>query len=377
MRIIGLFYMAVIPALPESQSVTNVLSVIYVSIQKKMSNLTLKQPDDWHIHLREGAYLKNTVNDAARAFHRAVVMPNLATPITTVQAAIEYRDKILAANTSDHDFTPLMTLYLTDNTDLNEFKNAKANGIVACKLYPQGATTNSAYGVTDVKKLYPVFEAMQAAGLLLLIHGEVIDPSVDIFDREKVFIESTLAQLLNDFPKLKIVLEHITTAFAADFVSQASEQLAATITAHHLWCNRNALLSGGIRPHYYCLPILKRETDRQALLKAATSGHSRFFIGTDSAPHAQHKKESACGCAGIYTALHAIPLYAQIFESMNALNRLEAFTSTNGPQFYGLPVNTQTITLKKSQWTVPESLNYGDDTLIPFLAGETLDWSLA
>lgn len=343
-----------------------------------MQTLTITRPDDWHIHLRDGAYLPRTVADAARQFHRAIAMPNLVPPVTDTREAAAYRERILAARPAGSDFEPLLVLYLTDNTDPAEMATAKASGFVhACKLYPAGATTNSASGVTDIRKIYPVLAAMETAGLPLLLHGEVTDNHIDIFDREAIFIERTLLPLTRDFPALKIVLEHITTDEAAEFVANAPANIAATITAHHLLFNRNDMLAGGIRPHFYCLPILKRNTHQQALLHAATSGSPKFFLGTDSAPHAQHKKEMACGCAGCYTALHAIELYAEAFEHTGHLDKLEGFASFYGADFYGLPRNTDTITLKKIPQTMPTSLDFGDETLIPLLAGATLQWSVA
>lgn len=342
-----------------------------------MRSLTITRPDDWHIHLRDGDYLPRTVADAARQFHRAIAMPNLLPPVTTTAEAAAYRERILAARPVDADFEPLMVLYLTDNTSPAEMAAAKASGWVhACKLYPAGATTNSSSGVTDINKIYPVLAAMEKAGLPLLLHGEVTDNHIDIFDREAVFIERTLQPLVKNFPALKIVLEHITTADAAAFVTEASAHVAATITAHHLLFNRNDLLAGGVRPHFYCLPILKRNTHQQALLRAATSGSNKFFLGTDSAPHAQQKKETACGCAGCYSALHALELYAEAFDQAGQLDKLEAFASFYGADFYGLPRNTSTVTLMEKAQTVPEYLDFGSERLIPLLAGGTLRWSL-
>jgi dihydroorotase len=342
-----------------------------------MRTLTLTRPDDWHIHLRDGSYLPRTVSDAAQQFHRAIVMPNLVPPVTNTHEAHSYRERILAARPAASDFDPLMVLYLTDTTDPAEMAVAKASGFVhACKLYPAGATTNSHSGVTDIQKIYRVIAAMEKAGLPLLLHGEVTDNHIDIFDREAIFIERTLQPLVRDFPALKIVLEHITTADAVDFVRSASNNVAATITAHHLLLNRNDMLAGGIRPHFYCLPILKRNTHQAALIRAATSGSSKFFLGTDSAPHAQHKKETACGCAGCYTALHALELYAEAFDQAGALDKLEGFASFYGADFYGLPHNTKKVTLIEKPQTVPDTLAFGDETLIPLLAGNTLRWSL-
>lgn len=338
--------------------------------------ITLTRPDDWHIHLRDGDALPRTVADAARYFGRAIAMPNLVPPVTDTQQALAYRERIVAARPSGSQFEPLMVLYLTDNTDPQEIFRAKAAGIHACKLYPAGATTNSASGVTDLKKVYPVLEAMQETGMLFLLHGEVTDSAIDIFDREKVFIDHTLTQLTQHFPALRMVLEHITTSEAAAFVSEAPANVGATITAHHLLYNRNHMLAGGIRPHYYCLPILKRNTHQEALIKAAISGSPKFFLGTDSAPHAQHRKEAACGCAGSYTANAALELYAEAFEDAGALDKLEGFASHFGPDFYQLPRNTDTITLVKQAWQIPESLTLGDQSLIPLRAGETLRWQV-
>lgn len=338
--------------------------------------ITLTRPDDWHIHLRDGDALQRTVADAARYFGRAIAMPNLVPPVTDTQQALAYKERILAARPAGSSFEPLMVLYLTDNTEPQEIFRAKAAGIHACKLYPAGATTNSASGVTDLKKVYPVLEAMQETGMLFLLHGEVTDSAIDIFDREKTFIDRTLTQLVDHFPALRMVLEHITTSEAAAFVSEAPANVGATITAHHLLYNRNHMLAGGIRPHYYCLPILKRNTHQQALIKAATSGNPKFFLGTDSAPHAQNRKEAACGCAGSYTANAALELYAEAFEDAGALDKLEGFASHFGPDFYQLPRNTDTITLVKQSWQVPDSLTLGDQSLIPLRAGETLRWQV-
>lgn len=336
--------------------------------------LTLIAPDDWHIHLRDGDALRLTVADAARQFERAIVMPNLVPPVTTAEQALAYKDRILNAVPAGLSFTPLMVLYLTEQTTAADIFAAQAAGVVGCKLYPAGATTNSASGVRDIDKIIPVFEAMAEAGLVLELHGEVTDSAIDIFDREAVFIERTLVPLVARLPGLRIVLEHITTAQAAEFVASAPANVAATITAHHLLYNRNHMLAGGIRPHYYCLPILKRNTHQQALLAAATSGNPKFFLGTDSAPHTTDKKEAACGCAGAYTAHAALELYAQAFAEAGALAKLEGFASVFGAQFYGLPVNTGTVTLRKSSWQVPATLPYGSSTLTPLCAGETLAW---
>ncbi|MCB1614995.1 MAG: dihydroorotase [Pseudomonadales bacterium] len=344
-----------------------------------MQKLTITRPDDWHIHLRDGAQLALTVKDCSRYFGRAIVMPNLLPPVTSCEAAIAYKERIKAEIDTNSAFEPLMTLYLTDNTAPEEIIKAQQAGIVACKLYPAGATTNSDAGVTHINNIYPVLEAMQKAGIPLLLHGEVTDNAIDIFDRERIFLDTVLSQLCRDFPSLKIVLEHITTADAVNFVAQAGNNVAATITAHHLLFNRNHLLAGGIRPHYYCLPILKRQDHQQALIKAATSGNARFFLGTDSAPHSIDKKQAACGCAGCYTAHAAIEMYAEVFESMNALDKLEGFASFFGPDFYGLPRNSDTITLEKSPWLIPDELDFGalnglTQSLRPLLAGETLNW---
>ena len=340
--------------------------------------LTLTRPDDWHLHLRDGAALAAVLPDTARQFGRAIVMPNLKPPVTTVADAEAYRARILAALPAGMAFEPLMTLYLTDRTTPDDIVRAKASGIVhGVKLYPLGATTNSDAGVSALEHCLPVLEKMAEVGLPFLLHGEVTDPDIDIFDREAVFIERTLAPLIARLPELRVVLEHITTAQAAEFVAGASANVAATLTAHHLLMNRNAMLVGGIRPHHYCLPVLKRETHRQALLKAATSGSAKFFLGTDSAPHARHTKEAACGCAGMYTAHTALELYAEAFDSVGALDQLEAFASFNGPDFYRLPRNTDTVTLRRESWTVPATLAYLDDApLVPLRAGETLGWKL-
>ena len=342
-----------------------------------MTTLTFTRPDDWHLHLRDGAAMQAVVPHSARQFARAIIMPNLRPPVTTTAAALAYRTRILEAVPPGQDFQPLMTLYLTDQTSPAEIVRAKESGqVVAGKLYPAGATTNADAGVTDLRQLYPALEAMQRCGMPLLAHGEVTDPTVDIFDREAVFIESVLIPLTHDFPELKIVLEHITTGEAAEFVREAPVTVAATITAHHLLYNRNALFQGGVRPHYYCLPILKRERHRQALIAAATRGDPKFFLGTDSAPHPQQGKESACGCAGCYTAYAALELYAEAFDAAGALHRLEAFASIHGPDFYGLPRNTGTVTLRRQSALMPETLPFGDERLIPLRAGETLRWRL-
>ncbi len=338
--------------------------------------LTLRRPDDWHLHLRDGAALAAVLPFTAAQFGRAIVMPNLRPPVTTAAAALAYRQRILAALPAGADFTPLMTLYLTDNTPADEVRRARDAGVVAFKLYPAGATTNSDAGVTDLRRTHAVLEAMQREGLLLLVHGEVTDPEVDVFDREAVFIERVLQPLRRDFPALKIVLEHITTQEAAAFVADAGPHTAATITAHHLLYNRNALFLGGLRPHYYCLPVLKKERHRLALLQAAASGSDRFFLGTDSAPHAAALKEaSVCG-AGCFTAPAALELYAQAFEAMGALDKLEGFASLYGPAFYGLPPNEGRVTLRRQDWVLPETLPFGDALIKPLRAGETLHWKL-
>jgi dihydroorotase len=339
-------------------------------------SLTITRPDDWHLHLRDGAAMQAVLPHTARQFGRAIVMPNLKPPVTTTPQALAYRERIVAALPAGAAFEPLMTLYLTDATPPDEIRRAKAAGIAAVKLYPAGATTHSDAGVTDLRKTRATLEAMQREDVPLLVHGEVTDPTVDLFDREAVFIERVLQPLRRDFPQLRIVLEHITTREGAQFVAASGTRTAATITAHHLLYNRNALFLGGIRPHYYCLPVLKREEHRLALVAAATSGSERFFLGTDSAPHAAALKEHASGCAGCYTALSALELYAEAFEAAGALDRLEAFTSFNGPAFYGLPRNPGSATLKREAWKLPETLAFGDAELKPLRGGETLAWRL-
>jgi len=341
------------------------------------STLTLTRPDDWHLHLRDGTALAVVLPDTARQFARAIVMPNLKPPVTTAAQAQAYAARIRAALPEGASFEPLMTLYLTDTLPPDEIARARDAGVVAVKLYPAGATTNSDAGVTDLRKTFPTLEAMQRLGLPLLVHGEVTDADIDLFDREAVFIDRVLIPLRRDFPELRIVFEHITTKGAAQYVAEAGTHTAATITAHHLLYNRNAIFIGGVRPHYYCLPVLKREVHRQALVAAATSGSDRYFLGTDSAPHASHLKEHATGCAGCYTALTALELYAEAFDAAGALDRLEAFASSHGPDFYRLPRNTGTVTLRRETWTVPESLPFGDAQLKPLRAGETLGWRLA
>jgi dihydroorotase len=342
-----------------------------------VDTLRIARPDDWHLHLRDGAALKAVLPYTARQFGRAIVMPNLRPPVTTAEQARAYRDRILAALPEGLDFQPLMTLYLTDNTPPDEIPRAKAAGVVALKLYPAGASTHSDAGITDLRKTHATLEAMQREGLLLLVHGEVTDPQVDIFDREAVFIDRVMRPLRRDFPELKVVFEHITTAEAAQYVAGSSGPTAATLTAHHLLYNRNALFTGGLRPHYYCLPVLKKERHRVALLQAATSGSPKFFLGTDSAPHAAALKEqSVCG-AGCYTAPAALELYAEAFESVGALDRLEGFASFHGADFYGLPRNSGTVTLARQPWTLPETLPFGDALIKPLRAGETLNWKLS
>jgi dihydroorotase len=339
-------------------------------------SLTLTRPDDWHLHLRDGAALAAVLPFSAQQFGRAIVMPNLKPPVTTAEQALDYARRIRAALPAGSRFEPLMTLYLTDHTTPDEIARARAAGVVALKLYPAGATTNSDAGVTDLRKTYRTLEAMQRDGLLLLVHGEVTDPEVDLFDREAVFIDRVMQPLRRDFPALKVVFEHITTRDAAQYVQSADVCTGATITAHHLLYNRNALFIGGLRPHYYCLPVLKREVHRQALVDAAVSGHPRFFLGTDSAPHAAALKEqSVCG-AGCFTAPAALELYAEAFERAGALDRLEAFASFNGPDFYGLPRNADRVVLQRQPWTLPEALPFGDATIKPLRAGETLNWRL-
>ena len=342
-----------------------------------MNRLTIIKPDDWHLHLRDSPYLESVIGDSARQFARAIVMPNLSPPVTTCKDALAYRKRILSALPANHPFQPLMTLYLTDNSEVEHIKQASTcEYMFAAKLYPAGATTNSAAGVTELKRIYKVLEAMQENQLPLLIHGEATGEAVDIFDREKRFIDTSLDAIRNDFPELPIVFEHITTSEAVDYVIAHDSKIAATITPHHLLINRNAMLSKGIRPHHYCLPVAKRESHRQALLRAATSDSDKFFAGTDSAPHSQQAKESACGCAGIYSAFCAIELYAEAFELAGNFSNFEAFMSLNGPAFYQLPVNNGKVILQKSTWTVPDMLPFGQQNLIPFKAGEKLQWKL-
>ena len=341
-----------------------------------IDELTMTRPDDWHLHVRDGAALACVVPASARQFARAIIMPNLKPPVTTAAAAIAYRERIRVVVPAGIAFEPLMTLYLTDSLTPDEVRRARAAHVVAVKLYPAGATTNSDAGVTDLRRTYPALEAMQREGMPLLVHGEVVDPAVDIFDREQVFIDRHLIPLRRDFPELKIVVEHITTREAAQYVAKAGPHTAATVTAHHLLYNRNAIFTGGIRPHYYCLPVLKREEHRRALVAAATSGSDRFFLGTDSAPHPAALKEQATGCAGCYTALSALELYAEAFDAAGALDRFEAFASFNGPAFYGLARNAGTVTLRRAQWVLPDRVPFGNAELKPLRGGETLAWKL-
>ena len=338
--------------------------------------LTITRPDDWHLHVRDGAALNTVVPHTAAEFGRAIIMPNLKPPVTTAAQALAYKQRILAAVPQGMKFEPLMTLYLTDNLPADEIARAKEAGVVAAKLYPAGATTNSDAGVTDLRKTYKTLEAMQQAGMLLLVHGEVTSSDIDLFDREAVFIDTQLIPLRRDFPELKIVFEHITTREAAQYVAQSDAFTGASITAHHLLYNRNAIFTGGIRPHYYCLPVLKREVHRQALVQAATSGSPKFFLGTDSAPHPAHLKEHATGCAGCYTAHAAMELYAQAFDAAGALDKLEGFASFHGADFYGLPRNSGTITLQRQSWTPPESYAFGEAQLKPLAGGEILAWRM-
>ena len=343
-----------------------------------MSTFVMRRPDDWHVHLRDGAMLAGVVNFTARQFARAIIMPNLNPPVTTIAAAEAYRSRILAALEPGLSFTPLMTCYLTDNIDAGEIERGFAAGVfAACKLYPAHATTNSSHGVTDIKNIHAALETMQRIGMPLLLHGEVTEKHVDIFDREAVFIDRILSKLVRDFPALKIVLEHITTEEAANFVAEGPATLAATITPHHLDYNRNAMFEGGIRPHFYCLPVAKREHHRLALRKAAISGSPKFFLGTDSAPHAVHAKEAACGCAGVFCAPHALESYAKVFDEENAMDRFEAFASENGPRFYGLPLNEERITLERVSQDVPVRISAAETEIVPFHAGATLGWRLA
>ncbi|MBI5279537.1 MAG: dihydroorotase [Burkholderiales bacterium] len=342
-----------------------------------MPSITITRPDDWHLHVRDGQPMRDVVPHSAAQFARALIMPNLRPPVTTTEQAMAYRQRILDAVPQGVAFQPLMSLYLTDNLPPDEIVRARAAGVVACKLYPAGATTNSDAGVTDLRKTYRTLEAMQREGMLLLLHGEVTDPSVDLFDREAVFVEQKLIPLRRDFPELKIVMEHLTTKEGVHYVRDADRYVAGTITAHHLLYNRNAIFTGGIRPHYYCLPVLKRETHRVALVEAATGGSAKFFLGTDSAPHPAHLKEHALGCAGCYTAHAAMELYAEAFDRAGALDQLEGFASFHGADFYGLPRNTGTITLKRETWTPPETVPFGEAELKPLAGGEPLQWRVA
>lgn len=342
-----------------------------------MEKITFIKPDDWHVHFRDGVYLSSTVPATAKDCARALVMPNLVPPILSLDDAQAYKKRILDSLPQGHSFAPLMTLYLTDHISTETLTRAKDSGVVyGCKLYPAGATTHSQQGIKTIEKLYPIFSHMEKLQLPLLIHGEVTDPKVDVFDREKRFIEDHLRAICQHFPELPIVLEHITTKDAVHFIENASDTVAATITVHHLRHNRNALFQKGLNPHYYCLPVLKRQEHQEALIKAATSGNKKFFLGTDSAPHTKETKENACGCAGIFSAPTALPLLAEIFEEANALEKLEAFCSINGASFYKVPVNQGTITLTKQSWTVPESFSFGPSVVIPLAAGETLSWQI-
>ncbi len=343
-----------------------------------MDALTLTRPDDWHLHLRDGAAMRDVIADSARQFGRAIIMPNLKPPVVSVDAALAYRQRLRAALPEGSRFEPLMALYLTDQTTVEEVRRCAATeGVIAFKLYPAGATTHSEAGVSQIEALYPLLDAMQAEEVPLLVHGEVTDADIDIFDREQAFIDRHLSPMIERFPALRVVLEHVTTREGVEFVRDARDGVAATLTAHHLLFNRNAMLAGGIRPHFYCLPVLKRESHRQALLTAATSGSPKFFLGTDSAPHARGLKETACGCAGCYTAPAALELYATAFDAVGALDRLEGFASHHGADFYRLPRNPDSITLRRTEWRIPEQCAFGTDTLTPFLAGETLHWQLA
>ncbi|MDI9245151.1 dihydroorotase [Marinobacter sp. CHS3-4] len=341
------------------------------------NQITITRPDDWHLHVRDGDILKDVVPATARHFGRAIIMPNLTPPVTNVDMALAYRERILQASAGS-DFQPLMTLYLTETTTAEDIQAAKESGVIAAKLYPAGATTNSSSGVKDIRNIYPVLQAMSDCGMLLLVHGEVTDADIDIFDREKVFLDQVLAPTIEAFPSLKVVLEHITTADSAEFVQQStSGNLAATITPQHLMYNRNHLLVGGIRPHLYCLPVLKRNRHQQALRDVITSGDTRFFLGTDSAPHARDRKETGCGCAGCYSAYSALALYTEVFEELGVLDKLEAFASFNGPDFYGLPRNQDTVTLVKKPWQMPETLPLAGGEIVPLRAGEELKWQVA
>jgi dihydroorotase len=353
------------------------ISLSLGSLLNTVQQLTITRPDDWHVHFRDGAVLQHTVPHTARTFARAIVMPNLVPPVKNAEQAMAYRERLLAQAPRGSGFDPLMVLYLTDDTTAAEVRAAKATGhVVAAKLYPAGATTNSAHGVTALERIYPALEAMSDCGLLLLVHGEVTASHVDIFDREKVFIDTVLVPLCRRFPQLKVVLEHITTREAAQFVNGAPANVAATLTVQHLLYNRNHMLVGGVRPHLFCLPILKRNVHQEALLECAKSGSPKFFLGTDSAPHARHTKEQACGCAGCFTAPAALEMYAEIFEGLGALARLEAFASFHGPDFYGLPRNKTQVTLRKESWTLPAAYPFGEHSIVPLKAGETLQWKI-
>jgi len=342
-----------------------------------MNEITIQTPDDWHLHFRDGDMLKETVPATARCFHRAIVMPNLVPPVTTAEMAEEYRQRILEARPAGSNFEPLMTLYLTNSTTPDDIRAAKAQGVIAAKLYPAGATTNSDAAVSALEGLYPIFETMAEEGMLLLIHGEVTDNHIDIFDREKEFIDRHMIPITDKFPQLKVVFEHITTKDAAEFVSGASDLVAATITPQHLLLNRNDLLVGGIRPHNFCLPVLKRNIHQQALREVVASGSSKFFLGTDSAPHEKHRKESSCGCAGCYSAWSALELYAEVFEDLGVIEKLEGFASHYGPDFYCLPRNTSTVTLVKEEWTIPEEIILPNgNPIVPFFAGQTVSWKV-
>lgn len=341
-----------------------------------LTKFSIIRPDDWHLHVRDGAMMGDVIRDTVRSFSRAIIMPNLKPPVTTTELALAYRQRIIDVLPESSKFEPLMALYLTDNTQPAEVEKAKSMGMIGIKYYPAGATTNSDSGVTDIAKCHDVLETMSQCGMPLLIHGEVTNPLVDVFDREQVFIQQVLIPILEKFPSLRVVLEHITTRQAVNFVKAAPSNVAATITVHHLLYNRNAMFAGGIRPHFYCLPVLKREDHRWALIGAATSGNPKFFLGTDSAPHGKQAKEAACGCAGIYTAHGALELYAEVFEKANALDKLEGFASFYGADFYGLPRNVDTITLEKQSWEVPETLPFGNETLVPLRAGESIQWKI-
>jgi dihydroorotase len=354
-----------------------IISFIENSSRAKMQQITITTPDDWHLHFRDGDLLGETVPATARCFARAIVMPNLVPPVINAKLAMEYKTRILKARPQGSHFEPLMTLYLTNQTTKQDIIDAKNSGVIAAKLYPAGATTNSAQAVSGIEALYPVFEEMQIQGLLLLVHGEVTESHVDIFDREKIFIDQYMAKIVQAFPELKVVFEHITTSDAADFVLNSASNVGATITPQHLLLNRNDLLVGGIQPHNYCLPVLKRSSHQQALRKVVAGGSNKFFLGTDSAPHAKHAKENACGCAGCYSAWSALELYTQVFDELGALDKLEGFTSFHGADFYGLPRNTSTLTLCKQSWTVPEFVTLPNgDAMVPFFAGKTVDWKL-